>query len=74
MLASCFTNMSACSLPLVPQCAGIYYRITFVCSNMLSSLRLRVCSPCPASESNTNRESMRNTKYFELVSVRYIMD
>ena len=25
MLSPCFANMSACSLPLIPQCAGIHY-------------------------------------------------
>ena len=56
--------------PLIPQCAGIHCRITLLCSNMLYSLRLRLCSPYPASESNTDRESVRNTTSSELVSVR----
>ena len=46
--------------------------ITRMCSNILYSLRLRLCSPCPASESNTDQESVRNTTSSELVSVRYI--
>ena len=29
-------NMSACSLPLIPQFAGIHCRITLLCSNMLT--------------------------------------
>ena len=70
MLAHCFANLSACSLPLIPQCAGIHCRITLLCSNMLYSLRQRLCSPCPASESNTDQESVRNTTSSELVSVR----
>ena len=72
MLAPCFANLSACSLHLIPQCAGIHCRTTLLCSNMLYSLRLRLCSPCPASESNTDWESMRNTTSSELVSVRSI--
>ena len=69
MLAPCFANLSACSLHLIPQCAGIHYRITLLCSNMLYSLHLRLCSPCPASGSNTDRESVRNTTSSELISV-----
>ena len=72
MLALCFANLSACSLPLIPQCAGIHCRINLLWSNMLYSLCLRVCSPCSASESNTDRESVRNTTDSELVSVMYI--
>ena len=59
MLAPCFANLSACSLPLIPQCAGFHCRTTLPCSNMLYSLDQRLCSPCPASESNTDRESVR---------------
>ena len=72
MLAPCFANLSSCSLPLIPQCAGIYCMITLLCSNMMYSLRLRLCFPCPASESNTDMESVRNTTSSELVSVRSI--
>ena len=71
MLAPCFANLSACSLPLILQCAGIHCTITLQCTNMLYSLRLRLCSPCPASESNTDREAVRNTITSELVSVRF---
>ena len=35
MLAPCFANMTACSLHLIPQCAGIHCMITLLCSNML---------------------------------------
>ena len=72
MVAPCFANLSACSLPFIPQCAGIYCRTTLLCSNILYNLRLRLCSPCTASESNTDRESVRNTTSSELVSVRSI--
>ena len=72
MLAPYFANLSACSLPLMPQCSGIHCRITLLCSNMLYSLRLRLYSPCPASESNTDREYVGNTTSSELVSVRSI--
>ena len=74
MLAPCFANLSACSLLLIPQCAGIHCKITLLCSNMLYSLRLILCSPCPASESNTDRESVRNATSSDLVSVRPITD
>ena len=60
MLAPCFANLSVCSLPFIPQCVGIYCRTTLLCSNTLYSLRLKLCSPWPASESNTDRESVRN--------------
>ena len=36
---------------------------------MLYNLRLRLCTQCPASESNTDRESVGNTTSSELVSV-----
>ena len=72
MLAPCFANMSACSLPLIQQCAVIHCRITLLCSNMLYILRLRLCSPCQAREFNTDWKSMRNTTSSELVSVRSI--
>ena len=72
MLGPCFGNLLACSLPLIPQCPGIHCKITLLCSNMLYNLHLRLCSPCPASESNTDRESVRNTTSSELVSVMSI--
>ena len=72
MLAPCFANLSACSLPLIPQGAGIHCRTTLLCSNMMYNFRLRLCSLCPASESNTNQESVRNITSYELVSVRSI--
>ena len=72
ILAHCFANMSACALPLIPQCAEIHCGITLPCSNMLYSLRLRLCSPCPSGECNTDRESVKNTTSSELVSVWYI--
>ena len=72
MLAPCFANLSACSLPFIPQCAGIHGRTALLCSNMLYNLRLRLWSPCPARESNTDRESVRNTTFYELASVRSI--
>ena len=73
MLAPCVAHLLACSLPLIPQCARIHCRITLLCSNMLYSLRLRLFSPCPASESNTDRESVRNNTSSELVYVISIM-
>ena len=72
MVAPCFANLSACSLPLIPQRAGIHCRITLLCSNMMYSLCLKLCSPCPASESNADRESVRNSSSTELVSVMSI--
>ena len=73
MLTPWFTNLSACSLPLIPQCAGIHCRITLLCSNMLYSLHLWLGSPYPASESNNDdRESVINSISSELVSVRSI--
>ena len=69
MLAPCFDNMSDCSLPMMSQCAGMHCRITLLCSNMMYSLRLRLCYPCPASESKTAREFVRNTTSSELLSV-----
>ena len=61
MLSPCFANLSACALPLIPQCSGIHCNSTLLCSNMLYSLRPRLYYPCPGSESNTDREYMRNT-------------
>ena len=72
MLTACSANLSECSVPLMLQCAGIYCRITLLCSNMLYSLGLRFCSPCPTNESNTDRESVRYTTSSELASVRSI--
>ena len=74
MLAPCFDNLTACSLPLIPQCAGIHCMITLLCFNMLYSLHLRLCSPCPASESNADLESVRNTTSSEYLLVLSQLD
>ena len=68
-VGSFFANLSACSLPFIPQCAGLHCRTTLLCSNMLYNLRLRLCSPCPASESNTDRESVRHLLSWHLLGL-----
>ena len=55
MLAPCFDHLSACSMLLMQQCAGIHCWITLLCSNMLYSLRLRL-----GSETNECHRAERN--------------